>query len=83
VVAKPEVIQLDEKSLGLIGDSEANRADWMKRCVGRGMFDKQTRRKALVIAAEAAMEKEPWRHARKAVEVWLGREMRNWKRWTF
>ena len=36
----------------------------------RVIFDKETRRKPLVGAADAAMEKERWQHARMLIGFW-------------
>jgi hypothetical protein len=47
--------------------TQGKSADAQWRCSSRVIFDKETRRKPLGGAADAAMEKERRRHARKLV----------------
>jgi hypothetical protein len=44
---------MSEKSLALIGNASAQDAGAKARSPGRGIFDKETRRKALAFAADA------------------------------
>jgi hypothetical protein len=46
-------IHLDVLSLALIGNASAQDAGAKPRSLGRGIFDKGTRRKALAFAADA------------------------------
>jgi hypothetical protein len=53
------VFCVDEKSLGLIGNSEADLRHASRMLPDRGIFDKQTRRKSLVSAATRLWRKNP------------------------
>ena len=50
----PFHVHLDEKSLALIGNASAQTAAAELDRAGRGIFDKETRRKPLAFAADAA-----------------------------
>ena len=50
---------MTEKSLGLIGNSEADLRHASRMLPDRGIFDKQTRRKPLVSAATRLWRKNP------------------------